>query len=154
MIIDSHQHFWTPSRGDYDWMADKPDIIKRTYLPADLAPILQAQGQLAISVGAETRQMLQRHCSDAWSDLQVWHSPALQPFLCVRNLNPFKCYAGRRSSLSWTSSGEQGSACTQWKRGPLLAAAAAQRYSCAQCTAWRQRRSLSSRRPRRCRLGY
>ena len=44
MIIDSHQHFWTPSRGDYDWMADKPDIIKRTYLPADLAPILQAEG--------------------------------------------------------------------------------------------------------------
>ncbi|HTN98046.1 MAG TPA: amidohydrolase, partial [Nordella sp.] len=20
MIVDSHQHFWAPARGDYDWM--------------------------------------------------------------------------------------------------------------------------------------
>ena len=44
MIIDSHQHFWTPGRGDHDWMPQDNPILNRTYLPADLAPILQARG--------------------------------------------------------------------------------------------------------------
>ncbi len=44
MNIDSHQHFWTPGRGDHDWMpADNP-ILNRTYLPQDLGPILKGQG--------------------------------------------------------------------------------------------------------------
>lgn len=44
MIIDSHQHLWTPSRGDYDWMPKGDPILDRVYRPADLAPILQANG--------------------------------------------------------------------------------------------------------------
>ncbi len=44
MKIDSHQHFWTPGRGDHDWMPQDNPILNRTYLPADLAPILDAQG--------------------------------------------------------------------------------------------------------------
>ena len=44
MIIDSHQHFWTPGRGDHAWMPPDNPILNRVYLPADLAPILQAQG--------------------------------------------------------------------------------------------------------------
>ena len=44
MIIDSHQHFWTPGRGDHDWMPQDDPILNRVYLPADLAPILQAEG--------------------------------------------------------------------------------------------------------------
>ena len=44
MIIDSHQHFWTPARGDYTWMPKDNPVLNRQYLPADLAPILQAQG--------------------------------------------------------------------------------------------------------------
>ena len=44
MIIDSHQHFWTPCRGDHDWMPLDNPILNRTYLPADLTPILQAGG--------------------------------------------------------------------------------------------------------------
>jgi L-fuconolactonase len=44
MKIDSHQHFWTPGRGDHDWMpADNP-ILNRTYLPQDLGPILRGEG--------------------------------------------------------------------------------------------------------------
>jgi L-fuconolactonase len=44
MKIDSHQHFWTPGRGDHDWMpADNP-ILNRTYLPQDLGPILKGEG--------------------------------------------------------------------------------------------------------------
>ena len=44
MIIDSHQHFWTPGRGDHDWMAQDNPILNRVYLPADLAPVLKAEG--------------------------------------------------------------------------------------------------------------
>ena len=44
MIIDSHQHFWTPGRGDHDWMPQDNPILNRVYLPADLAPILQGHG--------------------------------------------------------------------------------------------------------------
>jgi L-fuconolactonase len=43
MIIDAHQHFWNPARGDYGWLT--PDLpIHRVYGPDDLAPLLQAAG--------------------------------------------------------------------------------------------------------------
>ncbi len=64
MIIDAHQHFWTPARGDYDWMPKDNSVLNRTYLPSDLAPVLHAQGidgtvlvQAAASVN-ETEYML------------------------------------------------------------------------------------------------
>jgi L-fucono-1,5-lactonase len=40
MRIDSHQHFWKKSRGDYPWMT--PDVPKlyRDYFPEDLKPSL------------------------------------------------------------------------------------------------------------------
>lgn len=47
MRIDSHQHFWSPSRGDYTWLrADEPALapLQRAFLPADLEPMLQAHG--------------------------------------------------------------------------------------------------------------
>jgi L-fuconolactonase len=43
--IDSHQHFWSPARGDYTWLrTDDPVLapLQRAFLPADLEPILQA----------------------------------------------------------------------------------------------------------------
>ena len=42
--IDSHQHFWNPSRGDYDWMPMDNKILARSYSPADLEPHLTAVG--------------------------------------------------------------------------------------------------------------
>ncbi len=43
MIVDAHQHFWDPARGDYDWL--KPDNpIHRVFSPADLQPLLAAAG--------------------------------------------------------------------------------------------------------------
>jgi len=43
MIVDSHQHFWDPERGDYGWL--KPDNpIHRVYGPADLRPLLDEAG--------------------------------------------------------------------------------------------------------------
>jgi len=43
MIVDAHQHFWNPSRGDYDWL--KPDNpIHRVHAPADLRPLMDEAG--------------------------------------------------------------------------------------------------------------
>ncbi|OAF10206.1 amidohydrolase [Bradyrhizobium centrolobii] len=45
MIIDGHQHFWDPARADYPWM-EAPELapIHRAFGPADLAPLLKANG--------------------------------------------------------------------------------------------------------------
>jgi L-fuconolactonase len=40
MRIDSHQHYWKVSRGDYHWMTPEVPVLYRDYLPADLRPIL------------------------------------------------------------------------------------------------------------------
>lgn len=44
MRIDAHQHFWAPARGDYGWMKASEALapLRRDFLPADLAPHLQA----------------------------------------------------------------------------------------------------------------
>jgi L-fuconolactonase len=40
MLIDAHQHFWTPARGDYFWMPKGHPVLDHQYMPADLAPHL------------------------------------------------------------------------------------------------------------------
>lgn len=45
--IDSHQHFWSPARGDYAWLQrDEPGLapLQRAFLPKDIEPILQSTG--------------------------------------------------------------------------------------------------------------
>jgi L-fuconolactonase len=43
MIIDAHQHFWDPARGDYGWLT--PELtIHRVYGPDDLRPLMQRAG--------------------------------------------------------------------------------------------------------------
>jgi len=43
MIVDAHQHFWDPARGDYGWL--KPDNpIHRVFSTADLRPLLAQTG--------------------------------------------------------------------------------------------------------------
>ena len=43
MIIDAHQHFWDPARGDYGWLT--PDLpIHRVYGPEEMRPLLQKAG--------------------------------------------------------------------------------------------------------------
>ncbi|MBO0903241.1 amidohydrolase family protein [Jiella sp. MQZ13P-4] len=42
--MDAHQHFWHPARGDYGWMPPGDPVLSRPYLPADLAPALDAAG--------------------------------------------------------------------------------------------------------------
>jgi L-fuconolactonase len=40
MRIDSHQHFWKASRGDYYWMSPETPVLYRDYYPEDLKPFL------------------------------------------------------------------------------------------------------------------
>jgi L-fuconolactonase len=43
--IDAHQHFWDPDRADYPWMQGAEMApIRRSFGPADLAPLLNANG--------------------------------------------------------------------------------------------------------------
>lgn len=43
--IDSHQHFWRLSRGDYGWLNEEGvAAIRRDFLPEDLAPLLARTG--------------------------------------------------------------------------------------------------------------
>jgi L-fuconolactonase len=65
MNIDSHQHFWSPSRGDYFWMVGEAVApINRDISPKDYEPLRKAYGidktvlvQAAPTVG-ETEYML------------------------------------------------------------------------------------------------
>ena len=43
-MIDSHQHFWTIARGDYDWMGPHVAPLLRDFGPADLAPSMARAG--------------------------------------------------------------------------------------------------------------
>ena len=65
MKIDSHQHFWSLSRGDYGWMSPELGPIYRDFGLDDLAPLLRDAGigktivvQAADTV-AETEFLLQ-----------------------------------------------------------------------------------------------
>lgn len=40
-LIDAHQHYWHPARGDYTWMPDNDPILTKIYTPGDLATSLQ-----------------------------------------------------------------------------------------------------------------
>ena len=64
MIIDSHQHFWNPARGDYDWMPRGDAVLDRVYRPSDLIGSLvqhQIDGTVLVQAAAtvaETEYML------------------------------------------------------------------------------------------------
>ena len=64
--IDSHHHFWDPTRATYPWMVgDALDPIRRPFTPSDLAPEIAAQGisgtvlVQTISSQDETREFLE-----------------------------------------------------------------------------------------------
>jgi len=88
MIIDAHQHFWNPARGDYGWLT--PDMpIHRVYGPDDLSPLLRAAGVSgtilvqAAPTAAETDYMLDIARATpwilgvvGWIDLEAPDAPA------------------------------------------------------------------------------
>lgn len=44
MTIDAHQHFWRFDPVRDAWITEEMDVIRRDFLPADLAPLLKAAG--------------------------------------------------------------------------------------------------------------
>jgi L-fuconolactonase len=56
--IDAHQHFWQYSESAYDWMGAGAEwgVIKRSFLPDNLAPLLLQSG-LAGCVAVQARQI-------------------------------------------------------------------------------------------------
>jgi L-fuconolactonase len=44
VIVDSHQHFWDPTRADYPWMTDDVAPLRRRFYPEDLEPLLREHG--------------------------------------------------------------------------------------------------------------
>jgi L-fucono-1,5-lactonase len=43
-VVDSHQHFWDPTRADYPWLTDELARIRRPFGPSDLEPLLRTRG--------------------------------------------------------------------------------------------------------------
>jgi L-fuconolactonase len=57
VIVDAHHHFWDPSKADYPWLTDELAAIRRPFTPADLAPLLEANG-IDATVLVQTRSSL------------------------------------------------------------------------------------------------
>ena len=58
MRIDAHHHFWRYNPDQHVWMTDEMEVLKRDYLPEDLAPLLQSIGFDA-TVAVQARQMIE-----------------------------------------------------------------------------------------------
>ncbi|MBE1161068.1 amidohydrolase family protein [Dyella acidiphila] len=84
IIVDAHQHYWQPSRGDYGWLADAPEALRAAFLPADLQAQRKAAGVTAsVLVQAaptepETRYLFELAQQDAgvvgvigWVDMEA-----------------------------------------------------------------------------------
>jgi L-fuconolactonase len=64
VIVDSHHHFWDPSRREYPWMGAELAAIRRPFGPGELRPVLEENGVdrsilvQTISSVEETREFL------------------------------------------------------------------------------------------------
>jgi L-fuconolactonase len=61
VIVDAHQHFWNAEREALPWMTTDHERIRRTFAPADLAPLLAR-------AGVTQTVLVQAACSDADTD--------------------------------------------------------------------------------------
>ncbi|WP_233842699.1 amidohydrolase family protein [Dyella sp. 2HG41-7] len=84
IIVDAHQHYWQPLRGDYGWLAQAPASLQRAFLPDDLRAQRDAAGvQFSVLVQAaptedETRYLFELAEEDAavvgvvgWVDMEA-----------------------------------------------------------------------------------
>jgi len=58
MFIDAHQHFWKYNPGEYSWINDQMNVLKRDFLPDDLLPELK-QLNFDGSIAVQARQSLE-----------------------------------------------------------------------------------------------
>src|SRR4029453_15376911 len=61
MLVDTHHHVWNIEREAQSWMTEEHAVIRRTFEPADLAPLLER-------VGVELTVLVQSSCSDLDTD--------------------------------------------------------------------------------------
>lgn len=57
MRIDAHQHFWDYSPEEYGWIDERMTVIRRSFSPSNLQPLLEANG-FDGSVAVQARQHL------------------------------------------------------------------------------------------------
>ena len=83
-IVDAHQHYWQPARGDYGWLAQAPASLQQAFLPNDLRTQRAAAGvQFSVLVQAaptepETRYLFELAHEDpavvgvvGWVDMEA-----------------------------------------------------------------------------------
>lgn len=58
MRIDAHQHFWIYHSDEYGWIDDSMSMLRRNFLPEDLAPELE-RNDVQGSVAVQARQTLE-----------------------------------------------------------------------------------------------
>src|SRR6266700_4317462 len=58
MQIDAHQHFWVYDPGEYEWIDDSMESLRRDFLPRDLKPELDRNGFQGC-VAVQVRQTLE-----------------------------------------------------------------------------------------------
>jgi L-fuconolactonase len=56
--IDCHQHFWRYRASEYGWISAGMDVLRRDFLPADLAPVAKAAG-IGGTVAVQARQTIE-----------------------------------------------------------------------------------------------
>ena len=57
-VIDAHHHLWRYSPEDYGWISPEMQVLRRDFLPTDLASAMQAAG-VAGSVAVQARQSVE-----------------------------------------------------------------------------------------------
>ena len=58
MKVDTHQHFWKYSKEQYPWIEEGMEVLARDMLPADLKPLLEANG-IDGTVAVQARQVVE-----------------------------------------------------------------------------------------------
>jgi L-fuconolactonase len=72
MRLDAHQHFWQYEAAEFGWITDEMAVLRRDFLPGDLAPLLAASeldGSIAVQARQcveETRWLLQLAEQNSW----------------------------------------------------------------------------------------
>lgn len=67
MIVDAHQHFWNLEREAMAWMTAEHSVIRRSFEPAELAPLL-------VATGVSQTVLVQAACSDSDTDSMFGHA--------------------------------------------------------------------------------
>jgi L-fuconolactonase len=67
LIVDAHHHFWNLEREDLPWMTAAHGVIRRTFEPGDLAPLLD-------TTGVSQTVLVQAACSDSDTDSMFEHA--------------------------------------------------------------------------------